>query len=464
MSRSLGWFEGLALACWAYLIVRPISNNRILILVFALLGLVALGSLLVRGWRVRSELAPLLLIEALFAAFGLSIGAIHNQPGVVQQIPVFVLAPAVYWLMLSASDEWTLRRFLSVTAWVSAVSATILIVFIVDPDRIPSPLVRFFDLAYSNGLGYEHTHSFGLDTIIVTGPLWIASFFVRDDHGRFPSKYIRLYCVATSITVAFLSGQRVLLVCVIAAPFLALALKHFLVGNAIRSRHRAAGAALVVLVLGGLALGTATDVGPFAKIRFAVDTAGAAFFSGQSIETLNAGNVNNATSAAGSLAAFDGGVRSAEAEELLQGFYSEPIAGAGLGAVLPNGYARDITKQWDFELQYHMLLFDTGITGGAMIVAALAVGWRRLRRAVRQRPDLAAALIVSTVGMLALAIANASDPYLQAPAFMWGLFLPLAWMNLAFTPQHSFVASSGQTGRAMAGEWGSRGDDYRILV
>jgi hypothetical protein len=76
-------------------------------------------------------------------------------------------------------------------------------------------------------------------------------------------------------------------------------------------------------------------------------------------------------------------------------------------------------------MQYSLLIFQLGLLGFGMLAAVWAAYlWRALRDAYDS--DLFPAAIAALVGTLGMIIANASNPYLQAPGLIWIVLLPLA--------------------------------------
>jgi hypothetical protein len=128
-------------------------------------------------------------------------------------------------------------------------------------------------------------------------------------------------------------------------------------------------------------------------------------------------------------AALQQDIRILEGQELLNGWSGSPIIGHGFGATL-NGFDRDPNRPWNFELQYHLILFQTGVIGILIGFLALLFTLRQLRTAARATPQFASTLLVTTAGAASVLVANAIDPYLQAPGHMWAIYLPLAVANI----------------------------------
>jgi hypothetical protein len=101
------------------------------------------------------------------------------------------------------------------------------------------------------------------------------------------------------------------------------------------------------------------------------------------------------------------------------------LVGRGFGAAIDrSGLQRD-TEPWKTELQYHAIFYWTGLIGVLLALAVALTAFLAVRKAYRVDPTLRGALFAGSVGALCLLMANASNPYLQAPGHMWPLFLPL---------------------------------------
>ena len=104
---------------------------------------------------------------------------------------------------------------------------------------------------------------------------------------------------------------------------------------------------------------------------------------------------------------------------------ADAILGAGFRAIADD-YARDSEKPWVSELQFHLLLFNVGLVGVTICLAILVTGMLFLRRASARCPELVPTLVATSTGAIAMLIANATNPYLQAPGHQWAVFFPLA--------------------------------------
>lgn len=118
----------------------------------------------------------------------------------------------------------------------------------------------------------------------------------------------------------------------------------------------------------------------------------------------------------------DDAVRVAQTQAMLDAWTQAPLIGRGLGASIP-GFSRSEERPWLFELQYHQLLFNTGLLGVVAVLVAALLFLGAFVRAYRRAPALRGTLLASTTAGVALLIANASNPYLQAVGHGWGVAL-----------------------------------------
>jgi O-antigen ligase len=120
--------------------------------------------------------------------------------------------------------------------------------------------------------------------------------------------------------------------------------------------------------------------------------------------------------------------RAEQASRLLGAWEQRPIQGYGFGAVI-EGYARNDARPWNFELQYHLILFQTGLVGAACGLVMLGNLSKATRRTIARNQAMRQPLVVAATGAITMLLVNATNPYLQAPGHMWPLYLMLAVVN-----------------------------------
>jgi O-antigen ligase len=132
----------------------------------------------------------------------------------------------------------------------------------------------------------------------------------------------------------------------------------------------------------------------------------------------------------------------------LTAFAGKPLFGYGLGASVPTGYYRAADRPYLFELQYHQLLFTSGLAGLLLVAAAGVAAWVGIRRAARACTEHVPVLVASATGAAALLIVNASNPYLQAVGHGWGLALVVGVANALLDPDQRTAPDSAASANA----------------
>ncbi len=122
--------------------------------------------------------------------------------------------------------------------------------------------------------------------------------------------------------------------------------------------------------------------------------------------------------------------RSRQAPFLIRGFREAPIMGAGFGAYA--GYGRSVDRPWTYELTYHQLLFNIGLTGVACLGGILALSFGRIVLLLRRFPAPQAFALL--VGFCSLLLGAYSNPYLGSfdSLFFVGLLPYLSTFDRGF--------------------------------
>lgn len=130
---------------------------------------------------------------------------------------------------------------------------------------------------------------------------------------------------------------------------------------------------------------------------------------------------------------------------LIRGWQSSPLLGQGLGA--QTEFVRSEERPWEYELQYALLLFNTGLLG--FIAYSTGIVWIYMQAIslIRRGDYYAIRIIPLMVGMTSFLIANATNPYLQAYGHLWTIFLPIAIINRALLTEGRGLTSSTSPAR-----------------
>lgn len=413
-----------AVAGLTFIMFRPVSNNLLLYTIFALLGLVASVALF-RHRKVAPELLVVAFFVAGLAAYGLAVGGMNS--GLPFTLLVWALSPGLYLICASAATPFALRAFFWGAAIATIGVGALIILFVYgEAGTIPQLIPRW--LEQQTGLGAtfrgsaSQARSFGLSSLNALGPLWAASLILRRDQ-YLPPWPVRLCCFVIASSAALASSRSAILLVIVVAPLVALVVRVI-----IRKRPFAPGRLQPRFAGAGLAVGSLT-VGALAFAAPRLQSFGPVTTAFQAVTSFFTGT----SSGAGA----DESIRADQAAHLLHAWSMNPLFGSGFGSQIPE-YARTSERPWVLELQYHLFLFNVGLVGLALAICIGIVAVVFIRRAVTFAPEFEPTMIVSTTVAISMLIANATNPYLQAPGHMWAIFLPLAVAQviLRTSPEH----------------------------
>jgi hypothetical protein len=135
-----------------------------------------------------------------------------------------------------------------------------------------------------------------------------------------------------------------------------------------------------------------------------------------------------------------------QAPQLLRGFERHPVLGSGLGATLPSGYRRSESEPWSFELSYLQLLFQLGVIGIVLLLAAPAWAlYRGLRSLACADPDRRVAIAAAIGGIAGFLFTSGGNPYLMTSVGMLALAVLLAMTEDATATTSILPETAGAT-------------------
>lgn len=406
----------VALSGLLYILQRPVSSNNILVPVLATLGLLATASLVRTGVRPARGSIDIVMVQFLAGSITLLIGSINDTPGLWSQALVLVAAPALFWTICLSLQPWMIRAIMTTLALGTVLlSSTILLFVFGEKGLLPQLLPNSLLVDSGAGLGFDGSsiqiRFYGLSTLVGAGPLWLASLSVP--RNKFlPGLTFRSLAAVGAVLASLLTGRRALIVVLLLVPILTWVIRKSLTPRSTRSTRRRS-PFLPILGSGIILSVVATQ-----------------FLSGLYSSNIISNSLSSALNFANGTLPQD--PRPVESSVLLNNWSENPIFGRGAGATIP-GYYRDSIRPWNFELQYHMLLFTQGLWGALMFGTVLLLSIRLIRSAARHQPKSVPVLVASTVAAASMLIANASNPYLQAPGHMWAIYLPLGIANAVLT-------------------------------
>lgn len=420
--------RSLAALGFVYVILRPVSSNNLLVPLLALLGLTAAATWLQSGQPLAAPWRLLWYLQLLLGAIGVAVASVNDNPGLVNGSLVYVAAPILFWIYAGSLSPGSLKAMLKGLVVATSVLATGILLYVLGqqgvlPEILPGALLQENGAGFSEVGGSTEIRLYGLSSLAAAGPVWCASLLVERDE-LLPDRRWRIYAAVSSVGAAIVGGRRAILVLIVLTPVLLWVCRLVISGKRPQreavTRPRLLQVSVVllglVLVLGSLAI--YPQLYPSAAFtKAARGTQGLLLSSSDSKLPVDG----------------DVAVRREQAGRLLAAWSDAPLLGRGFGAVLQN-YQRSDERPWNFELQYHLLLFQTGLVGLLVVAAMVLTVVQGLRAAASAFPALLSSLLVTATGGLAMLIANATNPYLQAPGHMWAVYLPLAVANVMLLP------------------------------
>jgi O-antigen ligase len=135
-----------------------------------------------------------------------------------------------------------------------------------------------------------------------------------------------------------------------------------------------------------------------------------------------------------------------QAPQLLRGFWRHPVLGSGLGATLPSGFRRSESEPWSFELSYLQLLFQLGVIGIVLLLAAPAWAlYRGIRSLARADPVHRVAIAAAIGGTAGFLFTSGGNPYLMTSVGMLALAVLLAMTEHAMATTSILPETEGTT-------------------
>ena len=403
---------------FAMMFVHPVSRNWLIFPIYIISAMVGLARHVMRR---HQPIAPLSLLFVIATGCILTLLALlRGTPGGVQVALPIVFGPAVYYAISLGMDRRITNRLPTVIAASTAlVSITIIVVGLAGPQSWMFWTDPFVGSSESGGSFHVRMGAIGsLAGLIPFMGFYLASW--HGERGRRYTMYLVVYGLA--IGAAVVSGRTaILLVAVstlITAPLAGVAwFRRSSDAEAIRRRRRrsvlpAAYMPIVLVVLGITLFVSFTDVSVTDTIERTLAKFGVADHT-----------VEQEAFVESSLGSAD--IRNRQGDLLLDGFFGSPLLGDGTGSIAAD-IVRDERRPWAYELQFHLLLFRSGLFGAGLYLTAIAIGIGEIRKRWKHVDDHTRHVTIGAMGAaLGMLMANATNPYLQAVGQQWALFLPV---------------------------------------
>jgi hypothetical protein len=397
----------------AYVMIRPVGHNYLLLPALAIFAAASLALVLITRRTPSRIIAVILSSVLLVGLYGTAIGI--GNPGVLNEVLVWLVAPLMFGTWAIASD-FKLLKMTFVTSAITTITISMAIVVYVlgELSVIPQLLPKF--LLEQGGFGFDHTYRgstairfYGISTLVGAAPLWLAASLLPA-HALFPRKNLCLAAAVAGLAATLVTGRAALTVVTIVVPIATWFLWRALTWRTPRSLWR------TIVPVSALAITAAVMAILPLFGNVIIQRAFNRLFS----------------SFAGDAQTSSDQVRSIESTKLLQAWQQSPLLGQGWGATI-DGYSRDPAHPWNFELQYHLVLFQVGAIGALILLFALSSAIYGALRVVQTQPNILPVLLAVSAGAGSMLAANASNPYLQAPGNMWPVYLFLSIVNFVLT-------------------------------
>lgn len=403
VERVSSWpFRAICAAVLVYVLLRPVGHPEILYPALALLAVASAGALLIgRRWASQEVVAVAIIVVSagLIAA---AVGA--GNPGMSQHVLVWVGAPLLYASWALGADERMLRTVLAAIAWATVALSVLILLFVGAqfglPAIVPQWLIEETNGGFNIEQGATAIRLYGLSTLAAAAPMWVVAALVPS-HPLLPPRWLRIVAAATAVGATLVGGRNAIVLVLLLVPPVVLLWSALARRRGPVRIHPSLPYAVLAVVLAS----------PWIVTNPALQRTGQnvlGFFANDGLQS----------------------VRVEQADRLVGAWLESPWIGHGLGAII-DGYARSEARPWNFELQYHLMLFQFGIVGLLLIALAVTFAVAALVRAARARPDMWPVFAVAIAAGLGMSLANASNPYLQAPGHMWSIWLPLMAANVA---------------------------------
>ena len=369
--------------------------------------------------------APIALWSYALCALGFLFvlkGFTGGAPGTIQVLPLYVIWPIIYCLMIAAVRNERILFGLMKTFIVATICIGVYSIGYTLTQTKILPENTFLNVIYfdwtqeefflTNGL--FHMQYPGLDSLPFLVPFTFASFVTFSSKAGKPllaREFWLFIAVFLSLVSVLLSGRRALFLVTLTAPLMTLLFTSFQpVPERTISKKRLARAAVfaaLALVIGLTGLNAIYD----ATLEAIIDRFSAGF-------TFEAGTVD-----------VGAAYRREQYHALIEGWMENPMFGAGHGAPA-EGSIRSQLNSGNYELYYLALLYQTGLVGfTAYVAGVLWIYWIGFK-IIRAGGPLARMMVASLAGMSSILIANATNPYLQGFEKLWAIFLPLSIINV----------------------------------
>lgn len=355
-----------------------------------------------------------LLFFGLFFSLWSLIHPFSNTASVLRVLPVYIVWPLVYLLLLPYLKNESIFNLLVKTMVLASFFISIYLIFAFFSLLGWMPIsFDFFTLAKPI-LGRTESTEVQLFMPAVTSLLFLSPFLftslILGLHKKFKiSRYVLLFGFLLTAIAILLTGRRSLLFNLLLSPVLIFFILNFgRVKLKVKEKKYILRFGMIICVIGVL-LGVYLNSSDLVDLSVFWDF----FLSGFDLRSNGSDDGSS--------------IRGRQFSLLIKSWSDHPVLGSGL-ASQSQYIVRNTDAPWAYELSYMAWLFQTGIIGFTFYMSLLLWVFIKSIRIIKRSFE-AVYLIPVLVGFGSFLIGCASNPYLQAYDHMWVLFLPVAIIN-----------------------------------
>jgi hypothetical protein len=409
--RNIFVWPGYAL--FFFILYLPVTHN-------VLKGVMVSGVVLIifvrylienKGLRLHGTIRKWTMFYCFAGVCYILLGLIEAAPGALFSSFVYVIFPLVYILFIAAATDanlWIeLLKIMPIAAIAIGLGTLEYVLWAIGilPDSLYIDPGLVHNIAFYGG--YVQMSHYSLSSLIFLVPYLLAALVVYNEKRTpFVARKILWVAFLLGMAVALLSGRRALLIVIVLAPLLTWFFRAQLpisIRAASRKQVLNTLLACIFLVLSiGLYLGRAVNL------------------NWQTLQDTVVGGFDVDFNP-------DAVPRAEQFDALLHGWETRPIFGHGLGSYTPELVRSD--RVWEYELQYSLLLFQTGLVGFVLYSSGVFWFYWRGIKMIRTGSPIGIYMVPVLVGTTCFLMANAVDPYLQTFGQLWTLFLPIGLIN-----------------------------------
>lgn len=409
--KSIKLYEFLGVFFLFLTMFFPDSYRSFRLLIFAAFVLLCAKK---SDFKLTGAGSIILLIFIISNVFFCVWGIITGAPGALRTQTVDVLWPVMFWFaaQILYSDDM-FRKLARLLLSIELIICLFDVIYILTWLNV-IPHLPFFNILedalqcnfghYGNYTQYTTTH---MCTHIFMIPFTIALFFSQNKNAIIKRRNLFIMLILEFVCV-LLSGRVAFQLVSAVSIFITMGVMW------ITNKRKSISWKFIRRVL-LIAVGLIV-VGIMVMNLFEVDIDGVMHYINYKFESsADAANTTN-------------GVRIIQKDALISGWLESPLIGHGAGSYSKD-VVRDIGQPWAYEYSYYAMLFQKGIVGVAIYFGVVAWIIIRLIKLIKNGACSKDWAVPMIVGLIAILIANAADPYLNKFGCMWMLYIPFAAAN-----------------------------------